>query len=290
MPRYDAWRRRSTRHENSRGARPPSPPQAIANYVTSPRHLLDVWPDVAPRLAQADRVALFLDFDGTLVRLRRRPSDARMGAETHALLEQLARTPVLTGVITGRGLPDVRARVGVKGIWYAGDHGYCLVAPDNHRINLANPTERARIARTRRRLSRALAAQPSVVFDVKAASLAVHYRGAPAGSCRIAEQAVRSALAAEPGLSMLRGKKVWEILPGNRVDKWTAVQLILRRSGRKPRTVIFAGDDVTDERVFERMRGISVFVGIGRATAARFWLRSPGEVRQFLKQCLQLWK
>lgn len=258
--------------------------------MTFPRHLLDAWPKVAPRLARADGVALFLDFDGTLARIRRRPGDARLGEVTRAVLKRMARTPVLAGIVTGRGLLDVRKRVGVAGIWYAGDHGYCLVDPDNRRISIANAVERARIARARRRLSRALASMPGIVFDSKAASLAVHYRGASATSSRLAEQAVRSAVEAEPGLRVLPGKKVWEILPGNRVDKWTAVQLILRRSRRKPRTLVFVGDDVTDESVFESMRGISVFVGSGRRTAARFWLRSPGEVRQFLQQCLQLWK
>jgi trehalose-phosphatase len=69
------------------------------------------------------------------------------------------------------------------------------------------------------------------------------------------------------------------------------VRFVLRHAPRRPRTLIFLGDDVTDESVFRHMRGVSVFVGSeGGTTAARYWLRSPVEVRAFLKRCVRLWE
>ena len=41
------------------------------------RHLFDCWPQVARTIRSAKRLALFMDFDGTLVALRRRPSDVK---------------------------------------------------------------------------------------------------------------------------------------------------------------------------------------------------------------------
>ena len=39
------------------------------------RHLLENWRPVAQRLRSAEAIMLFLDFDGTLVRLAGRPED-----------------------------------------------------------------------------------------------------------------------------------------------------------------------------------------------------------------------
>jgi trehalose-phosphatase len=73
------------------------------------------------------------------------------------------------------------------------------------------------------------------------------------------------------------------------VDKAAAIRFILNQRRTKP-AVIFLGDDVTDESVFRRVRGVTVLVGKRRPTAARYWLRSPEEVREFLERCLALWK
>jgi alpha,alpha-trehalase len=257
--------------------------------VSGPRYLPGAWSVLAPRLARPSQVALFADFDGTLAPIRRRPGDVRLVPRVRGLLAELAGCGALVGVISGRRLSDVRSRVGLRGIWYAGGHGHFLASPHKGRFTLVGPAERARMTRIRRRIARALQAEPKIWIEPKDASVAVHYRGAAASSCRRARELVHAVLAEQPGLRLLHGKKIWEILPAGDVDKWAAVRFILKR-GAPRRTVVYLGDDVTDERVFECMRGISVYVGGKRATAAKFWLRSPAEVRQFLERCLRLWQ
>ena len=88
------------------------------------------------------------------------------------------------------------------------------------------------------------------------------------------------------------GKKVYEIRPGAAWDKEDAVELLLASwypSGEAAAGLaFFLGDDLTDEGGFRAVNergGVSVFVGRpGRRTAARFFLRSPGEVRDFLRR------
>ena len=254
------------------------------------RHLLEAWDQISARLAQRDRVGLFADFDGTLAAIRRRPADVRLAAATRRLLSACARRKVLVGIVSGRRLSDVKRLVGVRGIWYVGCHGYFFASPDNRRFRKVYRTEQERIARIRRQLQRALASEARIWVEPKDASLAVHYRGASRGSVRRAENVLRSLLASHRSLRLLSGRKVWEVLPAGRVDKWSAVRFITRQSRRRPHTLVFLGDDAGDECVFERLHGISVIVGRPRHTAARFWLRSPAEVRQFLKRCLRLWK
>ena len=177
----------------------------------------------------------------------------------------------------------------VPGIWYAGEHGHFIAAPDGRKFVLPSPSETDMMARVGRRVFRALASVPGIFVERKSATLSVHYRGARAPSVRRAERVVDLLLADEPGLRLLNGKKVWELMAPGNVDKSTALRFILHRAGCHPRTLVFLGDDATDESTFRRMRGISVFVGAKPLrTAARFWLRSPAEVREFFARCLHL--
>lgn len=258
--------------------------------MSGARHLLDAWDRISARLAERERVALFADFDGTLAAIRRRPADVRLAVATRRLLSACARQRVLVGVLSGRRLSDVRRLVGVRGIWYAGVHGYFLASPDNRRFTKVYRMEQERIARVQRKLQRTLASEAHIWVEPKGAGVAVHYRGASRRSIRRAEKMLQSLLAGHRGLRLLSGRKIWEVLPAGRVDKWSALRFITRHSRRRPQTLVFLGDDAGDECVFERMRGISVVVGRQGHTAARFWLRSPAEVRQFLKRCLRLWK
>jgi len=262
--------------------------------MTRPRHLFDAWPTLRRELADPRRVALFTDFDGTLVRIRRRPSGVRLAPPVRALLARLACTGAVVGVISGRRLSDVRRRVGVRSIWYVGVHGFFLRDPANRRFALLNPTEQALLRRAQRRLSHLLRGIPGIGVEPKGATVAVHYRGASRQSVERARALLARCREEIPSLHLMAGKKVWELFPERAVDKWAAIQFILKRERKKRpsagHTVIYLGDDTTDERVFRKMRGISVAVGKRHKTAARFFLRSPAEVRQFLMGVGEGWQ
>lgn len=262
--------------------------------MTRPCHLLDAWSALPREFADPRRVALFTDFDGTLVRIQPSPGKARLAPPVRRSLARLARAGALLGVISGRRLADVRRRVGVRGIWYAGVHGFFLLDPANRRFTMLNPNQQALIRRAQRRLSRRLRGIPGIAVEAKHASVAVHYRGASKQRVEEARAVLTSCREEIPGLHFMAGKKVWELFPEHDVDKWAAIQFILKRERRRHpsdgRTVIYFGDDTTDERVFRKMRGVSVAVGKRHKTAARFFLRSPAEVRQFLERVSERWK
>jgi trehalose 6-phosphate phosphatase len=88
------------------------------------------------------------------------------------------------------------------------------------------------------------------------------------------------------------GKKVYEVRPPVDWDKGKAIDLLIDRYGKtktkEELLPIFLGDDSTDEdgfRVIEKHGGISVFVGEKTDnSAARYYLKSPAEVEQFLER------
>ncbi|MBI4442559.1 MAG: trehalose-phosphatase [Acidobacteria bacterium] len=238
-------------------------------------------------MRSAARIALFIDFDGTLAPIRRWPKQVRLERNVRGLLEVVAKSDATLGVISGRRITDVRTRVGLGGIWYVGVHGYVLRGPSGKVKMYGNEEALARMRTVRRRLAAQLCGMPGVVVETKEATVAAHYRNASPATRRAARKVIQGLLESHPQLHLLSGKMVWELLPDSRTSKWTAIRRILMQE-RLPCPgrwlVFYLGDDSTDERVFEKLQGISVVVGRRRRTAARYYLRSTAEVREFLER------
>ncbi|HUH08897.1 MAG TPA: trehalose-phosphatase, partial [Egibacteraceae bacterium] len=71
------------------------------------------------------RLALFCDFDGTLVEFQPHPAAVRLPGDRRALLERFVDHPATSlGIVSGRRLADVRERTGLPGTaYFAGLHG-----------------------------------------------------------------------------------------------------------------------------------------------------------------------
>jgi trehalose 6-phosphate phosphatase len=254
--------------------------------MTRPRHLLTAWPEIKRRLPRSSEVAFFTDFDGTLVPIRPRPEGVHFPAEARRVLASISRRAGVTGVVSGRELGDLRRQVQVPGLWYVGAHGFFLRGPNHRQIALLDPQERRRISALTRRVKRRMAGVEGLRLEAKGASVAVHYRRAG----RAARESVRAMLSEllrpADGFHLMAGKCVWEILPNSHVDKATALEFILRRergSRWRARTrVFYLGDDVTDERVFVKLKGVTVAVGRRVRTRAAYYLRGVEEVQEFL--------
>lgn len=249
------------------------------------------WTALAQQLAAAHRVVLCSDFDGTLAPIVRHPARARLPAATRRALGRLGRRRRLTVcLVSGRSLAELRRRVGLAGVYYIGSHGWEWAGPDGRRRTRVNTGFAARIQKLGRELQRTLRRQPGIYVERKSVSLAVHYRNA---SPRVAAQARRlvGRLAKNSAgrLRLLEGKQMVELLPPGAMDKGRAVLALAARlasgNARRP-PVIYLGDDVTDESLFRRLRrtDLGIRVGKSEASAARYRLRSPRQVRRFLRR------
>ncbi len=253
------------------------------------RSLWSQWPRLRESFAGKNAV-LFLDFDGTLAPIVADPSQARIPAATREALAQLACSPrVVVGIVSGRQLAELRRLVGLRNICYVGSHGLEWVLSGGRPHLRATPAQRRRIRQIADGLGRALRGLPGVWIERKPASVAVHYRNASQQHARKAvAEAERATRHHASELRLLRGKKIVELLPGGATSKGTTVEALLARlsRGRRSCLVAYFGDDATDESVFVRLRknGLGVFVGKPRRTTARFYLRSPREVCEFLQQ------
>src|SRR5687767_7147054 len=93
-------------------------------------HWTERWNELETHLASRPRLLVATDFDGTLAPIVPHPEDARLPGATRGLMRRIAACDdILFAVISGRELEDVRTRVGLDTLLYAGNHGLEIHAP-----------------------------------------------------------------------------------------------------------------------------------------------------------------
>jgi trehalose 6-phosphate phosphatase len=228
------------------------------------------------RLAEApERGAIFLDIDGTLAPIARRPEDARVPDEARAEVARLAERYALVACVSGRTGEDARRMVGVDGARYVGAHGLEL-APDADRW-------RGEI--------HAFAATVDWPIEDKGLTVSFHYRQAEDEDAALEYLDEVAERARQAGLIPRFGRKVLEIRPPVHADKGTAVTQMLDESGL--RRALYAGDDSTDADGFRALEGLEVGVRVAVSSDeapnelirfADIVVASPAELLQLLKR------
>ena len=287
--------------------KPPKPPGKIpANIPAKPaaKSMRAVTPpagvpallftDIEARLRGRPLVVM-LDIDGTLCDIAQTPDDALVSGETREILQQLVRTPdVHVALITGRSVADALRLVGIEGVHVYGNHGIEVANPAGV-IEIDSVARDAEVA-----LRGAVAAlrpvvqeQPGALLEDKRYTLSLHYRTAPRDTVRTLRKTVND-VAKKFGLQVTEGSCVLELRPPHAADKGRAVLRLANELGANTAdaSILFAGDDVTDEDAFRALRARlphAVTISIGyrvASTSARYRLDDPGALQQLLAQLL----
>lgn len=249
--------------------------------------------EVGRRLA-GRRLAVFLDYDGTLTPIVSRPEDAVISDAMRAAVQHLAERCRVC-LVTGRDRDEVALLMGVDGLVVAANHGFDITGPAGDRLERSPvPVPDELLAAVAARLRRETAAIAGAVVERKRTSVSVHYRGVAERDRPRVAGLVAAVVAAHLGeLRVTPGKMVLEVQPAVEWDKGRAVLHLLgalHLDGNDV-TPVYLGDDVTDEDAFEALtgRGLRVVVGraddpevAGRTTVADYALASVDEVAEFL--------
>ncbi len=263
-------------------------------------HLLAVWQDVIPKFKEARRILLLMDYDGTLTPIVERPELAVLSEETRDLLRRLAQQRgIKVGIVSGRALADLKSKVSIDGIIYAGNHGLEMEGPGVSFINPLAEEMKPVIRIMHHVLSKTLGSIKGVFVENKGLTLSVHYRMVEDDKAKeVASTFGRVVEIAEASgqVKVTSGKKVYEVRPAIDWDKGRAIKLLMKKYGKGGRESgllpIYLGDDRTDEDGFATIEkyqnGISVYVGEERQdSAARYFLKSTEEVAKFLTLLLE---
>lgn len=237
------------------------------------------------RVATASRVALYLDFDGTLSPIVARYDDANLTEDVRDTLVQLALDPRFTvAIVSGRSIADLRHRVRVPGLIYAGNHGLEIEGLGlSFRASEASGAS-GRLAAVVAQVQESLRTIPGAEVENKGLTASVHFRNVKPEQWASVAAIVKGEVATDDPLLVLRdAKMVIEIRPRVRWNKGEGVLWIRRELGLKSALEIFIGDDKTDEDAFELLpEAFTIHVGAG-PTAARYRLADTDEVEVLLK-------
>ena len=244
----------------------------------------DLRSAMASRLRGVDELLFCTDFDGTLAGIETDPDAPAIGTANRDALETLRdHSGVHVAVISGRELGDLRERVGVSGIDYAGNHGLELYQGEETSVH----PEAAERERDLDRIAEAVTddlAGTDCFVENKSVSATIHYRTDPEREAEVHEAVETAVDRFAPGaFEISTGKEIIELTPDVAWDKGKVVSKLMEDY---PDSLgVYIGDDTTDEAAFRALADddISVHVGLDDETAAAYRLADPEEVTTFLE-------
>lgn len=211
------------------------------------------------------RVGVVTDIDGTVSPIVAQYDAAQVTPRNRELLGALSQRLALVAAVSGRGVDDLRQRVGVAGMVYVGNHGM----ERWHEGAIHVPPE---VAAYRPAIASALAQLtphllPGMAIEDKQVTASVHYRQAADHAAVEAQftPAITRIVEAQ-GLRLFPGRMVYEIRPPVEVNKGTAFTELVQ--AYRLAAAVYIGDDTTDSDALSmaralRERGVAECFGVG---------------------------
>ena len=248
--------------------------------------------EVKARIDRAGSLLLFLDFDGTLAPIVEEPMLAVLPAATRQVLEALAAHETITiAIVSGRSLGDVKGRVGLPALIYAGNHGLEI---EGRGLAYEHPKAlvlKAAVREITERIAEHTASLEGIEIESKGLTSSIHYRRAARSAQIHLEALLRDIVKTDdPNIEIREGKMVHEIRPRVDWDKGTAVNWIRQQLDQPDVLPIVVGDDITDENAFVAFDdAITICVDPRRSTTASYRVESPDQVKDFLEWLACTW-
>lgn len=246
--------------------------------------------DIGSAMKDGRRVAMFLDYDGTLRELEREPSAAFPNAAVRTALDRLRDRPNLdVTIISGRRHEELEK--------WLGEYPFALIAEHGASIRHKGKREWEQVDRNLdygwkdeilKVMRQYEQSTPGSFVEEKRSSLVWHYRRSDPEFGAWKANALADELAAMTAnlpVQVRHGRKIVEITSIH-VNKGAAVARLLEEANYD--VVLCAGDDQTDESMFiMSIRNlVSIKVGDG-ATEAQFRLANAPAFRRFLQETIE---
>ena len=241
-------------------------------------------------VTESSRLALLLDYDGTLAPIAPHPDLAIIPPETKKVLQRLANMPdVNIAIISGRSLENVKQMVGIEGLTYAGNHGFQITHPDGSVFRYPVPHDyEEKLKKLKEYLSEV--SFKGAWMEDKGTGISFHFREVDSKYTNDVIKEAKQCFS-KAGIDPYPSHMAFEARPPVTWDKGRAAIYILRSlfgvdwSDRI--STIFAGDDKTDEDAIKALGGMAVTFRVTASknvkTAANYRLPSTDAVFSMLK-------
>jgi trehalose-phosphatase len=255
-------------------------------------HIYNHLTIIYDRINKADKINLFLDYDGTLVYFKNRPKDVITSNKVKNVLHNLSQNPKFNiFIISGRTLHEIKQLINIKGLSFAALHGLQIELSSGKSFFWKEAENlRPSLDILKEILLYKFKDEKGLFIEDKEFTLAFHYRLLSKEKAKdVIENFsnIFKKINTNNMLEVIYGAKVIEARPKG-WHKGKAVELILKNiSENKNFLPIYIGDDITDEDAFKQLgkKGITIYVtnDSKSPTAAQYYLKDPDEVINFLQ-------
>ncbi|TGN10061.1 bifunctional alpha,alpha-trehalose-phosphate synthase (UDP-forming)/trehalose-phosphatase [Leptospira ilyithenensis] len=260
--------------------------KSISNKTYSKTTTLqkDDWKKIISDCNSKAKTIFFLDYDGTLRELQRKPEDAYPTEEILNLLQTLAKEDKFEIVIiSGRTKTFLESYFNELPIHLIAEHGVWWKQPNENWVSQFQSQSLWK-EEIKHLLDEYEARVPGSFVEEKDFSLVWHYRNAdPEAGLKYSKELLDELfqISVNSGFIVLPGSKIIEIREFG-TGKGRIVNVFLE--SKNDVSVIAIGDDTTDEEMFQSLPESSITIKVGLGDSfAKYRLAHPEEVRDFLK-------
>lgn len=250
-------------------------------------HAIEKWDDLVMKI-DGKEPALFLDFDGTISNIVSRPEEATLIPGIKDVLLACSKSLKLA-VISGRDRTDVKGRVGIDDIFYAGSHGFDMSGPGCFHYSYDQAEQfLSSLEKFNLTIGSLLFGIQGLILERKKFCTSIHYRLVKEEDVIFLKTRIREIILGYPMLKIRDGKKVLEVLPQVDWGKDKAISKLVEVLNLDLTNYIpvFIGDDTTDEEAFYGLKDNCLCLRVcdveNAKTHAHYHLKNPQEVIMFL--------
>lgn len=214
--------------------------------------LFEIRDALQAKLRDGEKIALFIDYDGTLRPFTNKPADAVPDSELKDLINELGSNPQIElAIVSGRPRAFLEEHLGALPVHLVAEHGYYWKLREMtewEKLNDHVDTNWKDIIRPHLEATTALT--PGSEVEEKNSAIVWHYRQADPEFALWRAKGLLSELTSTTAslpVAVHHGQKIIEVA-SQLVNKGVAVERMLQLW--HPRLAITAGDDVTDETMF----------------------------------------
>ena len=258
------------------------------------KYFFDSLEEINRKISGAKPLVLMFDFDCTLAPLSKSPKrSAFLRADTKHLLNKVSRK-FEVAIITGRSLDNIKERVDMAGLMYAGSHGmewHVGKKPDS--ITMDRKSEKS-LANIYKQFKKLKPKYPNLRVDDKKLCIGIGFKFIKKSLLDIflAESDSIINKAINEGLDIIEEPTSFEFRPDIGWTKGEFAQYVighLKLKGSKQPLAIYVGDGITDEDAFRVLKNdITVRVEKDKNSAAQYYIENQKEINKFLKYILAL--
>jgi len=251
--------------------------------------------DIKLASKRSNHSVIMLDYDGTIFPFIDDISQSFLDEETIVLLKQLTRkNNVDVGIVTGRGLSDIKQFIPVNDLFFISNHGY-LIEHNNERLFFTNTFNNGKHWHYRYdKIANQIKEYPDIFIEKKELSTTFHYRNVPEHLQHTCKKMLLNVIKTFFGpreVKIKDGKNMIELLPSEEMNKGLAIEFVLHRIQEnlgfsKEPLSLFIGDDKADEDAFIYLNEIKQFtIKVGEEkTEAKYHLQDINHTHTFLQQ------